>query len=103
MIQLSRADLEVRGWSFSDPPPVRTRTWRDRRTWREAERTGPGTFRLKRRYLKRFTVSESPIGGLAVFQWTKDGWRAATVFPPEDVDRYLERQRGGVLAYRRKE
>lgn len=58
-----------------------------------------GEAALRRRYLRRIAGARP---ALAAFEWTASGWRGVTAFPADDED-YVERQRGGVLLYRRPE
>ncbi|MEX2450919.1 MAG: PBECR2 nuclease fold domain-containing protein [Rhodospirillales bacterium] len=79
--------------------------------WRWEERADkPGAFTLRRRYIARWKLdaADDQASGVSVFEWSRDGWRGVTSFAPAAgrtaaQDRYLEGQRSGMLAYRRKE
>ncbi|MDX9860895.1 MAG: PBECR2 nuclease fold domain-containing protein, partial [Rhodospirillales bacterium] len=58
-----------------------------------------GRHVLRRRYLKRLALP-GKAGGLAVFEWTPEGWSGVTDFTPTAAS-YLERQRRGALLYRK--
>ncbi|MBE0529527.1 MAG: minor capsid protein [Rhodospirillales bacterium] len=58
-----------------------------------------GRHVLRRRYLKRLALP-GKAGGLAVFEWTSEGWSGVTDFTPSAAS-YLERQRRGALLYRK--
>jgi hypothetical protein len=68
-----------------------------------------GRFVLRRRYIRQFEIDGK--AGLAVFEADREQWRAITLFPPdessvkaanaENVAEYLEKQRRGLLMYRR--
>jgi hypothetical protein len=57
-------------------------------------------YRLRRRYIARFTIEGADAPMLAVMDVGKDGWKGVTGFRAER-DEYLDNVRGGVLAYRR--
>jgi len=59
-------------------------------------------YRLRRRYFKWFTMDGRNHSGLAAFDVGKNGWTGVTTFTASTKS-YLERQRGGTLAYRRLE
>lgn len=77
----------------------------------EESRERPGTWLLKRRYLKTFEIdghgSESPQYGLSVFEYGSEGWSGSTAMisqasrGPGARRRYIERQRDGFLLFRR--
>lgn len=74
----------------------------------EASRDQPGTWLLKRRYIKTFQIVGAQVQyGLSVFEWGRDGWSGSTVMvaqpdrSPEARQRYIERQRDGFLLFRR--
>lgn len=81
----------------------------------ERDKNRPGIVRIKRRYLKRWDIPGEAVGGISVFELGKDGWRSATTFPPNirkradieklrrAMDREIEKQRGGILFYKRPE
>lgn len=76
--------------------------------WEES-RDKPGTWLLKRRYLKAFELEgeDGKTFGIGAFEWGKDGWEGSTVFHTNANDEatrriYLEQQRQGFLRYRRK-
>ena len=65
-----------------------------------------GKWRLRRRYFARFLVSKGQ-SAVAVFEHGEDGWRGVTGFSPaqgspERQERYLNKFRGGLLAWRKK-
>jgi len=78
--------------------------------WEES-REAPGTWRLKRRYLRSFEVmgDDGPQYGLSVFEYGKDGWSGSTAMMsqadrgPAARLRYIERHRDGFLLYRKPE
>ncbi len=76
-------------------------------TWEEM-RERPGAWTLRRRYIARYEIEGSQAPGVAVFEHGEDGWTGTTAFAPqsernpESQNRYINRQRGGTLAYRRK-
>jgi hypothetical protein len=74
----------------------------------EASRSQPGSWLLKRRYIKVFELEEDGHKryGLAVFTEGVNGWDGSTIFAPEPDDpaaamTYLQKQRGTYLRYRR--
>ena len=82
----------------------------------EPDRTHPGKYKLKRRYIKRWTLDEGsssqPIHGFSAFEYGQGIWTGNTTFTPHrkqrgnkvpDNDTYLEKQREGVNLYRREE
>lgn len=76
--------------------------------WEES-RDRPGTWLLKRRYLKSFEMEgeNGKTFGIGAFEWGKDGWEGSTVFYTNAKDEatrrlYLEQQRQGFLHYLRK-
>jgi SPP1 gp7 family putative phage head morphogenesis protein len=78
----------------------------------EASRDRPGTWLLKRRYLKTFELVAAAGAdvqyGLTVFEFGADGWTGSTAMmakpdrTPQARRDYIARQRGGFLLYRRK-
>lgn len=78
--------------------------------WEES-RDAPGTYRLKRRYIKTFELddgsSKGPQHGLSVFELGRDGWSGSTAMlaqsdrSPAARRRYIEKQRDGFLLYRK--
>ncbi len=80
--------------------------------WEES-RDDPGSHKLKRRYIKTFEIDDGsgngPQFGLSVFEWGRDGWSGSTAMLSQ-ADRsigarrrYIERQRDGLLQYRRRQ
>lgn len=76
--------------------------------WEES-RDYPGKWLLKRRYIKSFEV-EGENGthyGLTVFEFNKSGWSGSTAMmanpdrSQEARERYIEKQRDGVLIYQK--
>ncbi|MBN2751868.1 MAG: minor capsid protein [Rhodospirillaceae bacterium] len=67
--------------------------------WLDWAQTDKGVM-LRRRYLRVIDMPDH-AGGIAVFEWSGAGWSGVTAFPPERAA-YLERQRQGVLLFRRK-
>jgi SPP1 gp7 family putative phage head morphogenesis protein len=70
--------------------------------WEESRQL-PGTWLLKRRYLKVFELDGSTFG-IGAFEYGNDGWTGATVFhttaqKESDRLRYLQQQREGFLRY----
>lgn len=69
----------------------------------------PGTWLLKRRYIKSFIIdgNDGTQYGLSVFEHGKDGWSGSTAMmvKPDRTDtarlRYIERQRDGFLLYQK--
>lgn len=76
-------------------------------TW-EHLKDAPGHWSLRRRYIARFDIEGRQAPGLAVFEHGQDGWTGTTAFEPrsdrsgESQDRYINKQRSGTIAYRRK-
>jgi hypothetical protein len=76
--------------------------------WEES-RDHPGSWLLKRRYIRRFEVvgGTGPHYGLSVFEFGKDGWTGSTAMmaQPERNEaarwRYMEKQRDGFLLFRK--
>lgn len=73
----------------------------------EPSRNQPGKWLLKRRYIKSLDVGGQQFG-IAVFEFGQDGWTSSTVFNAAGTTeaarrRYAERQRAGMLLYRRGE
>lgn len=80
----------------------------------EPDHSRPGKYRLKRRYIKRWVLEESgqPVHGFSAFEYGQGVWTGNTLFTPHrkqkgervpQNDNYLERQREGVLLYRKGE
>lgn len=76
--------------------------------WEES-RNAPGTWLLKRRYIKSF-INPNIKGqqyGLSVFEFGQDGWTGSTAMmanlerSEEARKRYIEKQRDGFLRYRK--
>lgn len=67
--------------------------------WADWAETHAGGIHVRRRYLRRFADA---AGALAVFEWTSDGWFGATMLVARAAA-YLERQRSGVLLFRRRD
>ncbi len=67
-----------------------------------------GQWRLRRRYISRFETFDKQFSGLTVFEVMRDGWREVSNFSPKSTktskaqDDYLEKQRKGLLVYRKK-
>lgn len=72
----------------------------------------PGKYRVKRRYIKRWVLEENgqEVHGFSAFEYGQGTWTGSTVFTPYSKkkgvrapvrDAYLEKQREGVLLYRR--
>jgi len=79
----------------------------------EPDTQRPGKYRIKRRYLKRWSLEENGqiVHGFSAFEYGNQVWTGNTVFTPHrkrggqrvpENDSYLEKQREGVLVYRRK-
>ncbi|WP_418648883.1 PBECR2 nuclease fold domain-containing protein [Thauera butanivorans] len=75
--------------------------------WEES-RAQPGTWLLKRRYLKviELVSEDAALYGIGAFEYGRDGWSGSTVFPADAGDgrkrrEYLEHQRAGFLRYRK--
>lgn len=80
----------------------------------EPDFTRPGKYRLKRRYIARWELSESgqPVQGFSAFEFSQRLWTGNTVFTPVKRrgkykiparDAYLDKQREGILLYRKEE
>jgi len=75
----------------------------------EERRDTPGTWLLKRRYIKTWQIDgqDGPQYGLSVFEFGQDGWNASTAMMAnadrgaESRLRYIEKQRDGFLLYRK--
>ncbi len=76
----------------------------------EASRDHPGTWLLKRRYIKSWEISDGQGThyGLSVFEFGKDGWSGSSAMMA-NIERnegarrrYIERQRDGFLLYVKK-
>ena len=57
-------------------------------------------YQLRRRYFRRFMVAGRETPTMVAFDVGDQGWTGVTAFTPRSLN-YLERQRGGTLAYRR--
>uniref|UniRef100_UPI00207D5D6F PBECR2 nuclease fold domain-containing protein n=2 Tax=Burkholderiaceae TaxID=119060 RepID=UPI00207D5D6F len=76
--------------------------------WEES-RAQPGTWLLKRRYIKSWLIDGQAGAqyGLSVFELGQDGWAGSTAMMAnvergeEARRRYIEKQRDGFLAYRK--
>ncbi|MBI4742498.1 MAG: minor capsid protein, partial [Betaproteobacteria bacterium] len=76
--------------------------------WEES-RDNPGSWLLKRRYIRSFEVvgGDGPQYGLSVFEFGKDGWSGSSAMMAnaargEDARRrYIEKQRDGFLLYQK--
>lgn len=69
--------------------------------WWHWEEFPKGRMTLLRRYVARWKVAGQELPVLALFDVGTSGWRGVTGFTAERVS-YLEKQRAGTLAYRRK-
>lgn len=80
----------------------------------EPDNSRPGKYRLKRRYLKHWVIDEDgqQVPGLSAFEYINGVWSGSTVFAPLSKrgggrlvprDEYMEKQRQGILLYRREE
>ena len=80
----------------------------------EPDAARPGKYRIKRRYIKRWLIEEDeqPVHGFSAFEYGQGIWTGNTAFTPyktkqgqrvPERDAYLEKQREGVLLYRREE
>lgn len=78
----------------------------------EPDYTRPGKYRLKRRYIARWELSESgqPVHGFSAFEFGQGIWTGNTLFTPNrrrgkqkvpERIAYLENQREGILLYSR--
>jgi SPP1 gp7 family putative phage head morphogenesis protein len=78
----------------------------------EPDHATPGKYRLKRRYIKRWVTEEDgqPVHGFSAFEYGQGVWTGNTAFTPYKTqkgqrvphrDGYMEKQREGVLLYRR--
>lgn len=78
----------------------------------EPDKSSAGKYRIKRRYLKRWLTEEDgqAVHGFSAFEYGQGVWSGNTVFVPQrtrggvkEPNRmpYMERQREGVLLYRR--
>ena len=78
----------------------------------EPDQARPGKYKLKRRYIARWVIEESgkPVHGFSAFEYSKGTWTGNTAFTPYSTrqgkrepqrDSYLEKQREGVLVYRK--
>jgi hypothetical protein len=75
--------------------------------WEEL-RTRPGQYSLRRRFIARRRIAGDDRELLSVFEYGADGWRGATSLPATGRNaaqrrRYINRQRSGLLVYRRKD
>lgn len=66
--------------------------------WEHHAKTG--AYRLRKRYFARFEIDGKRADIMTAFDVSKDGWLGVTAFRAKQKN-YLERQRGGTLAYRR--
>ena len=80
----------------------------------EPDAARPGKYRVKRRYIKRWRIEEDEqsVHGFSAFEYGQGIWTGNTAFTPyktrrgqrvPERDAYLEKQREGVLLYRRGE
>lgn len=75
--------------------------------WMRWQKKG-ARWRLVRSYLARWVLQDGQTAGYSVFQMEGAEWTGVTLFPPQDKglpadqDAYLEKQRTGLLMYRRK-
>ncbi|MDI3326770.1 PBECR2 nuclease fold domain-containing protein [Pontibacterium granulatum] len=80
----------------------------------EPDAATPGRYRIKRRYIKRWVISQNgqPVHGFSAFEYGQGIWTGNTAFTPyrtkqgqrvPERDSYLEKQREGVLLYRKQE
>ena len=68
--------------------------------WWLWDRDQQGNWQLYRHYIARWEVGDDKRQAFAIFRWGNEGWSGVTTFDP-DKEPYLERRRGGILAYRR--
>jgi hypothetical protein len=80
----------------------------------EPDQARPGKYKLKRRYIARWVVEESgqAVHGFSAFEYGGGAWTGSTAFTPYSTrqgkrvpqrDSYLQKQRAGVLLYRKEE
>lgn len=73
-----------------------------------------GKYRVKRRYIKRWVLNDNgqEVHGFSAFEYGQGVWTGSTVFTPHrkrgkqrvpEKIQYMEKQREGVLLYRREE
>lgn len=65
-----------------------------------------GRWRLKRRYLRAFTIDGEKTYAVTVFEWGSNGWTGSTTFmtnqPTEELrEEYFDKQRNGRLVYQK--
>ncbi|MGB0747914.1 MAG: PBECR2 nuclease fold domain-containing protein [Magnetospiraceae bacterium] len=76
--------------------------------WRwEESRREPGKWMLRHRHVFRWEIAGRQESALTVFEFGESGWTGTTLFAPEPghptrQNKYLDDQRFGTLAYRRK-
>ncbi len=66
-----------------------------------------GRWRLKRRYLRAFSIEGVTEFAISVFEWGGDGWLGSTTFMAEPSSekarfKYFDKQRNGRLVYMKK-
>jgi hypothetical protein len=91
-----RSALALLAEAIKDPDEIWW-VWEEHKLDREGKET---VFRLRRRYFARFIVDGQTAPLLLAMDVGKGGWKGVTAFQA-GKDSYLQRQRGGVLAYRR--
>lgn len=65
-----------------------------------------GKWRLKRRYLRAFTIDGEKNYAVTVFEWGSNGWTGSTTFmtnqPTEELrEEYFDKQRNGRLVFKK--
>lgn len=63
-------------------------------------KTPNGKYRIVKRYIGIYK-DRKKRGGFAVFDLVKGNWRGTTSFPTRDL-KYLDKQRVGILIYKRR-
>jgi hypothetical protein len=93
---MCKSALALMAEAIKDPDEI---WWNWEKIYLDRERT-KFIYRLRRRYFARFQVDGQAAPMVLVMDVGRDGWKGVTGFRA-DKDSYIERQRGGVLAYRR--
>jgi hypothetical protein len=80
--------------------------WDEDYSWSRENPEKPKKWRLKRRYLRAFSIEGVAEFAISAFEWGKDGWFGATAFmvePSKEKARikYFEKQRIGRMIFKK--
>ncbi|MDD2660051.1 MAG: PBECR2 nuclease fold domain-containing protein [Methylococcales bacterium] len=80
--------------------------WEEDRAWSKLNPDKPKKWRLKRRYLRAFSIEGISEFAISAFEWGGDDWLGSTAFMAEPSSekarlKYFDKQRNGRLIYKK--